>query len=147
MIHVHIESPSVDALQGELAALLSGISKDVVRAAMQPDRIPTEKASTEAPVEKVAEAAEPEQPVVEAQPEQHTEAIEADEAPVEETVVEETKYPSMTDTRAVLNKLRAKKGPKAVKEILTAHGVSSFVDLDSADYAAVMAEAEEALNG
>ena len=136
MIHVHIESPSVDALQGELAALLSGISKDVVRAAMQPDRILTEKASTEAPVEKVAEAAEP---VVEAQPEQHAVDIEAVEAPV--------KYPSMTDTRAVLNKLRAAKGPKAVKEILTAHGVNSFVDLDSADYAAVMAEAEEALNG
>lgn len=140
MIHVHIECPSVTALQGELVELLSGISKDVAREAMQTDRIPTEKVSTEAPVEKVAEAAEP---VVEAQPEQHAvdiEAVEADEAPV-------AKYPSMTDTRAVLNKLRAKKGPKAVKEILTAHGVSSFVDLDSADYAAVMAEAKEALNG
>lgn len=140
MIHVHIECPSVSALQGELVGLLSGISKDVIREAVQTDRVPTEKASTEAPIEKDTEAAEP---VVEAQPEQHTgyvEAIEADKAPV-------AKYPSMTDTRAVLNKLRAAKGPKAVKEILTAHGVSSFVDLDSADYAAVMAEAEEALNG
>lgn len=143
MIHVHIESPSVEALQGELNALLSGINKgtikDVVQAVPEAVIAPVAADSTE--------AAEPEQPVVEAQPEQHTGDVEADEAPVEETVVEETKYPSMTDTRAVLNKLRAKKGPKAVKEILTAHGVSSFVDLDSADYAAVMAEAEEALNG
>lgn len=143
MIHVHIESPSVEALQGELNALLSGINKgtikDVVQAVPEVAVAPVATDSTE--------AAEPEQPVVEAQPEQHTGDVEADEAPVEETVVEETKYPSMTDTRAVLNKLRAAKGPKAVKEILTAHGVSSFVDLDSADYAAVMAEAEEALNG
>lgn len=143
MIHVQIESPSVEALQGELNALLSGINKgtikDVVQAVPEAVIAPVAADSTE--------AAEPEQPVVEAQPEQHTGDVEADEAPVEETVVEETKYPSMTDTRAVLNKLRAKKGPKAVKEILTAHGVSSFVDLDSADYAAVMAEAEEALNG
>lgn len=143
MIHVHIESPSVEALQGELNALLSGINKgtikDVVQAVPEAVIAPVAADSTE--------AAEPEQPVVEAQPEQHTGDVEADEAPVEETVVEETKYPSMTDTRAVLNKLRAAKGPKAVKEILTAHGVSSFVDLDSADYAAVMAEAEEALNG
>ena len=146
MIYVRIETENVESMQNELNALLSGINKgtikDVVQAVPEAVIAPVAADSTE--------AAEPEQPVVEAQPEQHTgdvEAVEAVEAPVEETVVEETKYPSMTDTRAVLNKLRAKKGPKAVKEILTAHGVSSFVDLDSADYAAVMAEAEEALNG
>lgn len=134
MIHVHIESPSVEALQGELNALLSGINKGTIKDVVQ--AVPEVAIAP-------ADSIEAEQPVVEAQPEQHAvEAVEADEAPVEKA-----KYPSMTDTRAVLNKLRAAKGPKAVKEILQAHGVSSFVDLDSADYAAVMAEAEEALNG
>jgi len=134
MIHVHIESPSVDALQAELTALLGGINKgtilDVVQAVPHAEVacVPAEKTSGE--IVKQEPAAEPE-------------AVE----PVEEESAVVEKYPSMTDTRAVLNKLRAAKGPKAVKEILTAHGVNSFVDLDSADYAAVMAEAEEALNG
>ena len=145
MIHVHIESPSVEALQGELAALLSGITKgtvkDVVLAVPHAEMSfapvaadPTEAARAEI---KMPEAAQAEMP----------ETAAPDEAEMPETAEDEEKQPSMTDTRAALNKLRAKKGPKAMKAILQAHGVESFVDLDSAHYAAVVAEAEEALNG
>lgn len=133
MIYVRIETENVESMQNELNALLSGINKGTVKDVVQ--AVPTAEVAV-VPADPTEAAEEVKLP----EPEQHAVEAGEDEAPV-------AKYPSMTDTRAVLNKLRAAKGPKAVKEILTAHGVSSFVDLDSADYAAVMAEAEEALNG
>ena len=55
----------------------------------------------------------------------------------------ETIGPSMEDARAALNELRQKKGPAAVREILTAHGVTSFTDLNPSEYAKVMEEAKQ----
>ena len=49
--------------------------------------------------------------------------------------------PTMEEARAALNALRQKKGAAAVREILKAHGVSSFTELDPKDYPQVMKEA------
>lgn len=55
----------------------------------------------------------------------------------------ETTGPSMEEARAALNELRQKKGPAAVREILTAHNVSSFTDLNPSEYAQVIEEAKQ----
>lgn len=55
----------------------------------------------------------------------------------------ETPGPSMEEARAALNELRQKKGPAAVREILTAHNVTSFTDLNPSEYAKVIEEAKQ----
>lgn len=70
----------------------------------------------------------------------------AEEPPtIELDALPETDAPTMEATRAKLNALRIKHGTKAVKELLTAYNVSSFTDLKPDQYAAVIAQAEEAM--
>lgn len=71
--------------------------------------------------------------------------VEEPEAPAEPEppAKPETAGPSMEEARAALNELRQKKGPAAVREILTAHNVSSFTDLNPSEYAKVIEEAKQ----
>lgn len=148
MIHVHIEATSLHDLRKQLRELLDEPEVTMTpvilphgdpipeatkqafllgnwEAPDQPAEIPTDE--TGAPkFRKYEPVAEPESeaPVVQPEP-QPTEPL-----------------PSMADCRAALNTLRAKHGPAAVREILTNHGVNSFIDLKDTDYATVMKEAE-----
>lgn len=154
MIHISIDAPSVEAMHLELAALLGGLSKGTIRdmieatphavVGIQPDEEvkcgipPVEEALTKEP-ELEGQMSMDDLPVADEVPDAEEQAAEAaQETPAPKP---DKPTPKMEDARAALNALRAKKGPKAVKEILTAHGVSSFVDLDPSLYATVIEEA------
>lgn len=53
--------------------------------------------------------------------------------------------PTAAECKAKLIELRNKAGSKAVRELLKAHGAMTVPELKPEDYAAIMAEAEEAL--
>lgn len=140
MIHVTIDAKDTNELHRELKALLAGdISAEPVP--LQP-----------AQFLKVVQPEEPEAFHPEADPEPVPAPVPSDESvPAEDDIVvptpvpdepEPVKGPTMEECRAVLNALRAKHGPGAVRVILTNHGVNSFVELDATDYAKVIREAE-----
>ena len=143
MIHVTIEAQNTHELHSELSALLAGESG--LRTCWQKPPVFNELVSDS--TEEVADfqpAPDPE-PVPAPVPVPVTEEVppfpDSEPAPVS-TEPEPVKGPTMEECRAALNALRAKHGPGAVRTILTNHGVNSFVELDTTDYAKVMREAE-----
>ena len=143
MIQLHIEATNVDELFSELDKLRTMQTvKDLTKMGAQIAIAP--KASAPALDRKpVVPAPQEEAPAVSEEPE--TPAM--SEEPETPSVPEAQKAPTMEQTRAALNALRQKNGPKAVRAILDTHSVSSFTDLQPSEYAAVIAEAEEAANG
>ena len=160
MIHVHIEANSLHDLRKQLRELLDEpevtmtpvipphgdpIPEATKQACLlgnldapdQPVEIPTNEDGTPKfrkyqPHSEPAPAPVPDAAELSAEPD-----VSADPAPAEPMSL-----PQMADCRAALNALRAKHGPAAVREILTNHGVNSFIDLKDTDYATVMKEAE-----
>lgn len=141
MIHVTIEAQDTNELHRELRALLAGAPAEPQVLPLQPAKllkvVQPEKATAFQP--------EPD-PDPEPVPVPDAEALPADDpdpipAEPDEPEPEPVTLPKMEDCRAVLNALRAKHGPGAVRTILTNHGVNSFVELDATDYAKVMREA------
>ncbi len=142
MIHVTIDARDTNELHRELKALLAGDATEPQVQPLQPAQFlkvvqPEEGADFQP-------APDPE-PVPTPVPD--VESVPADDdivspAPVPPEPEEPVKGPSMEECRAALNALRAKRGPGAVRTILTNHGVNSFVELDATDYAKVIREAE-----
>ena len=113
MIHVHIEASSVANLQSELKALLDG------------------QCSTTAICDMTLNAPKVEAPTPDG---------ESDEEPKNDEPAKDE--PTMEETRAALNAYRKKNGIAALKELFAAHGVTNFLDLPAAEYAAIMKEAK-----
>ena len=136
MIHFHIEAETVSDLQRELLILL-GTAKTTQ--AIMEGKAPMPAPEKKVPVPEISAVPVPGVNVIASSDidAPTTEACRADPS-------FEENAPSMVETREALNNLRAAKGPKAVREILNAHKVSTFVDLKSDEYSAVIAEAMEA---
>lgn len=136
MIHVTIDAKDTQELHQELRALLAGESG--IRTCWQMPPMPKETASGS--TEEAAEVRIDIPDLASIAPDDKSEP-EPDFTP--ETEPEpEPEYPKMEDCRAVLNALRAKHGPGAVRTILTNHGVDSFTELDACEYTKVMREAK-----
>lgn len=129
MIHIVIENETIGGIQHDLQKLLEGVSAKTPQGFM--DDIPEVTVKTKpAPKKEALPVAEP---------------IVEDVQQIEEPVESFDEQPTMEETRAKLNELRGKKGSKALRAILSEHGVSSFTDLKPDEYAAVIAEADAAM--
>lgn len=143
MIHVTIDARDTNELHRELKALLAGESG--IRVCWRKPPVPEEPVSGS--TEKASDFQPEPDPEPVPVPVPDVESVPADDdiispAPVPAEPEEPVKGPSMEECRAALNALRAKRGPGAVRTILTNHGVNSFVELDATDYAKVIREAE-----
>jgi hypothetical protein len=142
MIHVTIDAKDTQELHRELRALLEGTAAEPQVLPLQPARFL-----------KVTQPEEPETFQPEPDPEPDPEPVPVPVPDVESNpatdfvpgVTPAPEQPSMTDCRAVLNKIRAneKYGPAVVREILSHYGVERFTALDASQYADVIKEAEQ----
>lgn len=141
--YVKVDFPATLANEPSLPYLINASpNRDALQqgewdAPEQPAEIPTNEDGTPKfrkyrPHSEPAPAPVPDAAELSAEPD-----VNADPAPAEPVSL-----PKMADCRAALNALRAKHGPAAVREILTNHGVNSFIDLKETDYPTVMKEAE-----
>lgn len=132
MIHVHIESESVADLQSELSALLGGLSKDTIRDLVKAAPQADVTVSQATPMSAVSDKVEADEPA---------DGKPADEEPTTDEPADEPQ-PTMEEARAALNEYRKKNGIAALKELFATHGVTNFLDLPAAEYAAIMKEAK-----
>ena len=126
MIQVHIEASSVADLQSELKALLGG-------------QCSTGTACDMALIAPKVEPPKVEPPKTDSESDEEPKTDEP--APVKDEADSEPQ-PTMEETRAALNAYRKKNGIAALKELFAAHGVTNFLDLPAAEYAAIMKEAK-----
>ena len=138
MIHVHIEASSVADLQSELKALLDGQCSTTAICDMALNAPKVEPPKVEPPK---TDGESEEEPKTD-EPAPVKDEDEADEpAPVKDETDSEPQ-PTMEETRAALNAYRKKNGIAALKELFSTHGITNFLDLPAAEYAAIMKEAK-----
>lgn len=145
MISIHFEAETISDVQHDMKKLLEGMGGKIAAAAF--DEIPSGIHVEQSSKPNKGDRSEPKL-------EDAAADGTAEPAPIDATVErvdeargpkEDRPQPTMEQTRAALNTLRAKKGPKAVRVILTSHNVSSFTDLKPDEYAAVITEVEKEL--
>ena len=122
-----IEGRDADSIKDQMSKLLRIAPGAVIEPPPEHEKDAERQAAVKPAAEKAPNAQQPLAP----------QAIDGQPAPNPEP----SKEPTMEVARAALNALRAAKGPKAVREILTAHGVDSFTKLDASEYEAVIEEA------
>lgn len=123
MIHVHIEASSVADLRSELKALLDGQCSTTTTTICDM-ALNTPKVDAPTPDSESDEEPKTNEP-----------------APVKDEA-DGDPQPTMEETRAALNAYRKKNGIAALKELFATHGVTNFLDLPAAEYAAIMKEAK-----